>query len=89
MSFLEKLRDFALSSTGQGISTRIKGASAFVLFVASLFKFTLGEDDISATADAIGAIVSATGAIAGALLYVTGLARYKIMKREKLGRFAS
>lgn len=85
---LERIKDFVLSSTGEGISLRLKAATGLIVMLAGFLGFVVDTDELNAMFDLVGTIFTAVGALISAGMYVNGHWRKLFYKANKLGRYA-
>ena len=90
---LQKIEDFVLSSSGQGLSLRLKslltGITSLAVLVAPLLGLDLTPESWGAGADLAEKVVGALVLAASGLFQFKGWVRARFNKENKLGRFAN
>lgn len=87
-NILAKLKNAILSSTGEGISLRIKSLSFLIISVFGFWGIVVNADQVGEFADQIGTIITAISAAVSGTIHLYAWARANFYKANSLGKFA-
>lgn len=84
---LQTIKDFIFSSTGEGISLRLKSLIGIIVLGAGLFHFGVNTAELGDIFDRLGAAVTAIGTLISVVTYIRGHSRNVFYKQNAMGRY--
>jgi hypothetical protein len=85
---LQAIKNFFLSSTGEGLSLRLKSLTTLIVFAGGLLGFVVNTDQLNGLFDVLALSVTAIGTLISAATYARAHARMIFYRENKLGRFS-
>ena len=83
----EKILDFLMSSTGEGVSLRLKAAFGVISAVAMMAGIVIKQEEFDHAAEVVGQIIAFAGVLVSAWAYYKGKKRHDLYEKMGQGRF--